>query len=121
MLLMEVVYLAISFATTKEQANLGYMLAIPISSGQFVIYFLFTHTFLGYGRLNKLSRISVFAWLLIVIFGVLFSNRFFFVDVYRSPVTGLFIPEFGPLVPVLTMPVMWFAGSSGEVQLCRLQ
>ena len=40
MLLMEIVYLMISLANTANQAHLWYTLAIPILSGQFVIYFL---------------------------------------------------------------------------------
>jgi signal transduction histidine kinase len=87
------------------------MFNIPLSLGQAGIYFFFTRAFLGKRSAPALPQIGLLIWLAIVV--ICFAFRPYIIsDIYRSPSTGLLIPEIGGLAIVLSIPVLAVLGGT---------
>jgi PAS domain S-box-containing protein len=108
--LVQIIYLMLSLADNAQRALFWYTLMIPVSTAQPMIYFFFTRAFLGSGPSRRQVQTSILAWLLIAAFCTTFSQRVIYTDIYLDEPTGLFVPELGPLVSLLAVPVLLFLG-----------
>jgi signal transduction histidine kinase len=106
MLLLQVAYLMLSLADSKQEALFWYTLNFPLAMAQMAIYFLFTKTLLGLEQPRKLVQAGIFTWLLIVVLGMWLDPNIIFADIYQDKATGLFVPEFGPWAIVLLGPIL---------------
>jgi PAS domain S-box-containing protein len=109
MMLMQTALLMVSLADSSEQALLWYTLIIPVGCAQSIIYYFFTRTLLSLRQSRRWIEISILIWLPITILAVAFRPDIY-TDIYQDQATGIFVPEFGPLVPVLTAPILLFLG-----------
>jgi signal transduction histidine kinase len=110
MVLIQIGLLMISLADSAPSAFFWYIFLIPVGAGQSIIYFFFTGTLLGLRQSRRLVQLSTMIWLLTVVFSLALSRRAIYIDIYRDEATGLFVPEFGPLLPILAVPIMLFWG-----------
>jgi PAS domain S-box-containing protein len=110
MVLMQIDYVMLSLAKSAEGAFVWYTLMIPISLGQPIIYFFFARTVLGLKQSRRLMGGSISVGSLTAVFAMTFSRRLIYVDVYRDEATGLFVPDFGPLMWLLSIPILLFLG-----------
>jgi signal transduction histidine kinase len=110
MLCMQILYLFVSLATTPGHASFLYILLIPLATGQPILYYLFTRAFLGHSRSKYRIGLSAVTWVLITTLSIGPARSAIYPSIHRDEVTGLFVPEFGPLVPLLAVPVFIFWG-----------
>lgn len=108
MLLWLLAYLMVTVSGTAASALFWYRLVVAVVSGQFVIYFAFTKTLLRIRGSDTLLRGGLLVWALTVVWAVLVGKPSFFTGVHRDPVTGLFVPTFGPLLPIVAAPNYFF-------------
>jgi PAS domain S-box-containing protein len=108
MLFVQMCYLMLSLADNAEQARLWYTLIMPLTSGQFIIYLFFTRTMLGLTHSKRLVWFSALIWLLTVGLTTGPSQRAVYSRFHQDNATGLFVPELGPLVSVLAIPILLF-------------
>ncbi|MBN1582512.1 MAG: PAS domain S-box protein [Anaerolineae bacterium] len=111
MVLVQTAYLMLSLANSAKEALLWYTLIIPVMSGQSIIYFFFTRAFLGLGHSPRLVWSGVLLWMMIVFLAV-FGRQALYTGIYRDETAGLFVPEYGTLVPVLAVPILVFMGGA---------
>jgi len=55
-----------------------------------------------------LVHVGLLVWVLTVIWAVLLGNPSFFTGVHQDQATGLFVPSFGPLLPIVAAPNYFF-------------
>jgi signal transduction histidine kinase len=111
MLLLQATYLMVSLARNEQTALFWYTLNIPLALGQAIIYFFFTRTFLEIKLSRRLVQGGAITWLLVFILYVVFRSSFI-LNIYRDPITRLFVPEFGSFAVVLTIPILIFMGAT---------
>jgi signal transduction histidine kinase len=96
----QLIALMVSLAQDTESALFWYRLWVIGAGGPCILYFFFTRAFL-----NRRTQpgVSLIAWLvLLVMLGLGMSNTNLVVEgVSRSEITSLYVPRFGPLVPVV--------------------
>ncbi len=112
MLCMQILYLFVSLATNPSHASFLYILLVPLATGQPILYYLFTRAFLGRLRSKYCIGLSAVTWVLITTLSIGPARSAIYPSIHRDEVTGLFVPEFGPLVPLLAVPVFIFWGLS---------
>ncbi len=112
MLLIQFAYLFVSITAKINQANFFYILLVPLASGQPIVYYLFTRTFLGYSRSKHLIGFSMLIWALIAALSIGPGRYSIYPSIHQDKTTGLLVPEFGPLVPLLAIPTFIFWGLS---------
>ncbi len=97
----------VSFQSQPEPALFWYRLMTAGMGGQFIFYSFFILVFLE----NK-GQQGFFAvgWLTFIALILSFRTNLIISDVVQSPVTGLYVPTFGNLVPLLGGVVFIFLG-----------
>jgi len=110
MVLWHIAYLMVSISPSAESALFWYKVVVAVVSGQFVIYFIFTKTLLRIKGMEKLVRGGLLVWALTVVLATTLQEPAFFTGIRRDEVTGLFVPTFGPLLPILGVPNYLFLG-----------
>lgn len=109
---LQIVYLFISLSTDLNQANVLYLLLIPLATGQPIIYYLFTRAFLKRSRSNSIIGLSVVTWMSIAVLSISPLQHAIYLSIHQDKNTGLLVPEFGPLVLLLAVPTFTFWGLS---------
>ncbi len=117
MVLWQVASLMVSLSTAPSQARLWYRFMIASVVAQSLVYVLFTRAFLR--RSNRRGLIAAGVVYLLVTFAtVAIDTPAFISGVHRDEVTGIFVPHFGPLLPVIGGPAYFLLGYAG-FQLLR--
>ena len=111
MLLLQVSYIGISLAGSASTALFWYTINIPLSSAQVIIYFFFIRSFLKLKQTKKLFWGSTTIWILTLTLSILFRAKLF-TNLYHDPITGMFLPEIGPIAFVLAIPTVFFLGAT---------
>jgi len=111
MMFMQVSYLGISTASRSSTALFWYTLHVSLASAQAIIYFFFIRSFLGLQKSQKLLGISIAAWLFTLVNSIVFRSNLF-IDIYRDPETGMFLPDIGAFAILLSIPTVLFLGAT---------
>jgi len=104
MWLWQLAYLMVTLSGSAEMALLWYKVVVAVVSGQFILYFVFTSAFLRSPVSNTLIYAGLGIWAVSVLWVLGGREPSFYTGVRRDPGTGLFVPSFGPLLPVLAAP-----------------
>jgi len=110
MMLWQLAYLMVSLSDTAEQALLWYRFVVAVVSGQFIIYSIFTRTLLRIRGSSASVQGGLLVWGVTVVWVLLGKEPAFFTGIHQDEVTGLFVPTFGPLLPILGAPNYLFLG-----------
>ena len=110
MVLWETAYLLVCLSSTPQQARLWYRIILAVVSGQFIVYLAFTRALLLRDGSSLTTRIGFCAWAVTATVGSVINGPAVYADVHRDAATGLFVPTFGPLLPLLAAPNYVFLG-----------
>ena len=99
--------LMVSISLDVENALVWYRIMSTGLGGQFILYLFFILAFL---RIVPKPIISFTGWLLILALVISTPTGLVIASVSKSEATGLFIPSFGPLVPLLGISTYLFLG-----------
>jgi signal transduction histidine kinase len=99
--------LMVSLSTKASSALLWYRLMTAGMGGQFIFYLFFILVFLGQPRWR---HVFYAGWLIFIALLASNGTQLVIADVSPSSVTGLFVPSFGPLVPVVGIVAYAFLG-----------
>lgn len=110
MLLWQVAYLMVSVSQTPDRALFWYRVVVAVVSGQFIVYFAFTRNLLHISGVGRMVQVGLGVWALTVVLGVLVDPSAIYTGIHRDAATGLFVPTFGPLMPVFAGPNYLFLG-----------
>jgi GAF domain-containing protein len=97
-------YFMVSMSDTPQEALFWYRVAVPVISGQFIIYFLLTKALLQLGGSTTAVWGSLLVWALLAALSAVVDPSALFSGIHPDEVTGLFVPTFGPLLPVIAAP-----------------
>lgn len=97
-------YFMVSISDTPQEALFWYRVAVPVISGQFIIYFLLTKALLQLGGSTTAVWGSLLVWASLAALSAVVDPSALFSSIHRDEVTGLFVPKFGPLLPVIAAP-----------------
>jgi len=99
----------VTFSVNPDSALLWYRLMTAGMGGQFIFYCLFVLVFVE----TKSRRVATIAGYVLFL-GLLISYRTDLIieDVVLSPETGIYVPTFGKLVPLLGLITLFFLGYS---------
>ena len=109
MLVWQMANIMISFSQTAEAALLGYRVLIAAAAGQFILFFFFVRAMLHARVPRRYTLVGTLAWLTTVL-ALLTDEHHFFTDIHRSAATGLFVPDFGPVLMVTAISNYSFLG-----------
>jgi|GEM_PF-887770 len=101
--------LMVGFSKDAASAFLWYKLMTAGLGGQFIFHLFFVITFLGLKRRRPLFYAG---WLIFAALLASSATNLIIGSVYKSEVTGLYVPHFGPLVPVVGLSSYTFLGYS---------
>ncbi len=110
MVLWQLAYLMVSISDSAERALFWYGVVVAVVSGQFILYFVFTSTLLRIRSSSPLVQVGLLVWGLTVVWILLGKEPTFFTGIQRDAATGLFVPIFGPLLPIVAAPNYAFLG-----------
>ena len=108
MVLWLLAYLMVTISDTAESALFWYQIVVAVVSGHFIIYFAFTKTLLRIQSSNTLLWGGLLVWAFTVVWALRTGGSSFFTGLHRDQATGLFVPSFGPLLPVFAAPNYFF-------------
>lgn len=97
-------YFMVSISSGADMALLWYRVVVAVVSGQFILYYIFTKVLLHIEGADVMVRAGPLVWALTVALGVTSHNSAVFAGVHRAASTGLYVPTFGPWMPVLAGP-----------------
>ena len=110
MALWQVAYFMVSISPTPERALFWYRVVAVVVSGQFIVYFIFTKALLHLQGMDLMVRAGPLVWALTVVLGVVSKEPAIYAAIHRDAGTGLFVPTFGPLMPLLAAPNYFYLG-----------
>ena len=99
--------LMVSISKDSSEALLFYRLMTAGLGGQFIFFLFFTLVFLGKGRQKIFFNIG---WVVFAILLFSWGTNWVIADVNLSETTGLFVPEFGKLVPLVGIIAFTYLG-----------
>lgn len=103
MVLWQVASVMVSVSSSASQARFWYRFMIASVAGQFYVYLVFTRAFLHQSG-GKRVAVAGAVYLAATFATVGVDTPTFISDVYRDEVTSLFVPRFGPLLPLIGGP-----------------
>lgn len=100
---------AVMISTLDDPATvlLWYRMMVTGAGGQFIFYAFFVQTFL---EVKETKFIRAAGWLLVVLFFLSTWSHLIISDIFRSPITDLYIPNFGVLMPLMGVSVYGYLG-----------
>jgi two-component sensor histidine kinase len=107
MLFWQLTALMVSVSTEASNALLFYRLMTAGLGGQFIFFLFFTLIFLGEGRQRIFFNIGWLVYMALLVTG---GTDLVIKSVSMSETTGLFVPEFGILVPIVGINAFAFLG-----------
>lgn len=115
MTLWQLTALVVSLARAPGVALVGYRLMTAGMGGQFILYLYFILVFLGKDRYRALIDAC---WAVFAVLGATSLTGLVIQDVTPESHTGLYLPIFGPLVPVVAL-IAWAA--LGYAMYCLIE
>ncbi|MGQ9682292.1 MAG: GAF domain-containing protein [Anaerolineae bacterium] len=109
MLLWQASYIIVSLSRTVQTALLGYQLSSAAATAQFILFAFFVRALLRIRERPLFVAIGILIWLTTSL-AALTDRAHFIVGIQRSPVTGLFVPEYGPLIALVAGSTLTFLG-----------
>jgi len=110
MALWQVAYFMVSISQSPERALFWYRVVVAVVSGQFIVYFAFTRALLHLKGMDLMVRAWPLVWALTIFLGVVSHGSAIFTAVHRDASTGLFVPTFGPWMPLYAAPNYLYLG-----------
>lgn len=104
MVLWQVAYFMVSISDTPQEALFWYRVVAAVVSGQFIIYFIFTKALMQMGVSSTAVWGGLLLWALLAALSAALEPTAVFSSVHRDEATGLFVPTFGPVLPLIAAP-----------------
>lgn len=102
MVLWQITLLLVSLSSSASMALFWYELMVVALTSQFLVYYLFVHAFLGTKPHDLVLSIGCLSCVASLAFGV-GNSPDYLAGVHRHEITGLFVPDFGVFVLLLTV------------------
>lgn len=110
MALMQVALLMVSLTDRAPQALFWYNILASLGAAQAIIFFFFTRTFWPPQPRRRWMPVGIALCVMLAVMGLSLGKNAIYAGIYRDQATGVFVPTFGPLVPVLAIPIAAFWG-----------
>jgi len=110
MALWQLAYVMVTLSSTPEGALFWYGAVVAVVSGQFVVYSIFVNTLLRVRSRPWLLRVGLVVWSATMIWALSGREPSFYAGIRQDEATGLFVPIFGPIVPLVAAPNYLFLG-----------
>jgi PAS domain S-box-containing protein len=104
MALWQAAYFMVSISDNPQTALFWYRVVVPVISGQFIIYFILTKALMQAPGSSAAVWGGVLVWAMMATASAVLDPTAIFSDIHRDAATGLFVPTFGPVLPVIAAP-----------------
>ncbi len=109
MLVWQLTYIMVSLSDTASAALVWYRSVSAVITGQFIVFFFFARALVRVRERRRAGFLGFLVWAATV-FLLLTDRGYFIANIHRHPATGLFVPDFGPLVIPLVFATYTFLG-----------
>jgi PAS domain S-box-containing protein len=109
MAIWQLAYIIVCLSHTADMALLGYRLSTAAVTAQFILFCFFARALLRIRARPALILLGILIWAGVTL-AALTDEAHFLIDVRRNAATGLFVPEYGPLIVLVTVSTVGFLG-----------